>query len=162
MGAIFTLIRRSLKSAWRRRWLGVAIAWIICVGGWLVIHKLPDQYVANARLYVNTDAVLTPLLKGLAVDASPEAQLKVLQGTLVSRPNLQTLISKTDLDLTVAGPTQRDALDSPTGERHFGKARQQAEPVLDSVHQQRSQAGTRRRAGAADDLHRQRDRLRPA
>lgn len=110
MGAIFTLIRRSLKAAWRRRWLGVAIAWVICIVGWLVIHKLPDQYVASARLYVNTDAVLTPLLKGLAVDASPEAQLKMLQGTLVSRPNLDKLISKSDLNLTVGGPTQRDAL----------------------------------------------------
>lgn len=110
MGAIFTLIRRSLKSAWRRRWLGVAIAWIICLGGWAVISQLPDQYQANARIYVNTDAVLTPLLKGLAVDSSPEARLRVLQSTLVSRPNIQTLISKTDLDLTVTGPAQRDAL----------------------------------------------------
>ncbi|HEX5327713.1 MAG TPA: hypothetical protein VFW75_13675, partial [Acetobacteraceae bacterium] len=110
MGAIFTLIRRSLKSAWRRRWLGVAIAWIICLGGWAVISQLPDQYQANARIYVNTDAVLTPLLKGLAVDSSPEARLRVLQSTLVSRPNIQTLISKTDLDLAVTGPAQRDAL----------------------------------------------------
>jgi len=110
MGAIFTLIRRSLKSAWRRRWLGVAIAWVVCLAGWAVISRLPNQYQASARLYINSDAVLTPLLKGLAADASPDSQLKLLQGTLLSRPNIQTLISKTDLDLSVTDPAQRDML----------------------------------------------------
>ena len=79
MGAIFTLLRRSLKAAWRRRWLGVAIAWVICLAGWAGISKVPNQYQASARLYIDTNAVLTPLLKNLAVDSSPDAQLRVLQ-----------------------------------------------------------------------------------
>ncbi len=110
MGAIFTLLRRSLKAAWRRRWLGVAIAWVVCLLGWIGVSQVPNQYLSSARLYVNTDAVLTPLLKGLAVDSSPGTELRVLQATLLSRPNVETLISKTDLDLTVGDATQRDAL----------------------------------------------------
>jgi polysaccharide chain length determinant protein (PEP-CTERM system associated) len=78
--------------------------------GWAVISKLPNQYESSARMYLNTDAVLTPLLKGLAVDSSPDAQLKVLQSTLLSRPNIETLISKTDLDFSVNTQAQRDAL----------------------------------------------------
>ncbi len=110
MGAIFTLIRRSLKAAWRRRWLGVAIAWVVCLLGWIGVSIMPNQYLASARLYVNTDAVLTPLLKDLAVNSSPDSELRVLQATLLSRPNVETLISKTDLDLAVSSPAQRDAL----------------------------------------------------
>jgi polysaccharide chain length determinant protein (PEP-CTERM system associated) len=110
MGAILTLLRRSLKSAWRRRWLGVAIAWVVCLLGWIGVSLVPNEYQAYARLYVNTDAVLTPLLKNIAVDASPDQELRVLQATLLSRPNVETLISKTDLDLTVSNPDQRDAL----------------------------------------------------
>lgn len=110
MGAIFTLLRRSLKAAWRRRWLGVAIAWVVCLAGWIGISVIPNQYLAGARLYVNTDAVLTPLLKDLAVNSSPNSELRLLQATLLSRPNVETLISKTDLDLTVSSPEQRDAL----------------------------------------------------
>jgi len=110
MGAIFTLLRRSLRAAWRRRWLGVAIAWVVCLFGWVGVSLVPDQYLASARLYVNTDAVLTPLLKNIGVDSSPDQELKVLQGTLLSRPNVETLISKTDLDLSVSTPAQRDAL----------------------------------------------------
>lgn len=110
MDAVLTLLRRYLKAAWRRRWLGVAITWVFCLIGWGVVAMLPNYYESSARLYVNTDAVLTPLLKGLAADTSPAGRFKVLQGTLVSRPNLETLISKTDLNLTVNGPVERDAL----------------------------------------------------
>jgi polysaccharide chain length determinant protein (PEP-CTERM system associated) len=110
MGAMLTLLRRWLRSAWRRRWLGVAIAWVVCLLGWIGVSLVPNQYQAYARLYVNTDAVLTPLLRNIAIDASPDQELKVLQATLLSRPNVETLISKTDLDLTVSGPGQRDAL----------------------------------------------------
>ena len=34
----------------------------------------------------------------------------MLQRTLLSRPNLEKLISKTDLDLSVAGPSDRERL----------------------------------------------------
>src|SRR6185437_1940396 len=37
-------------------------------------------------------------------------QLEILQRTLLSRPNLQKLISKTDLDLTLKGPEDRERL----------------------------------------------------
>jgi len=110
MGAIFTLLRRSLKAAWRRRWLGVAIAWVVCLLGWVGVSLVPNEYSVDARLYVNTDAVLTPLLKNIGVDTSPDQELRVLQATLLSRPNVETLISKTDLDLRVTTPAQRDAL----------------------------------------------------
>ena len=110
MGAIFTLLRRSLKAAWRRRWLGVAIAWVVCLLGWVGVSLVPNEYSVDARLYVNSDAVLTPLLKNIGVDTSPDQQLRVLQATLLSRPNVETLISKTDLDLRVTTPAQRDAL----------------------------------------------------
>jgi polysaccharide chain length determinant protein (PEP-CTERM system associated) len=110
MGAILTLLRRSLKAAWRRRWLGVIIAWVVCVLGWIGVSLVPDQYESYARLYVNSDAVLTPLLKDIAVDSSPDQELRVLQATLLNRPNIESLISKTDLDLTVSGPAEREAL----------------------------------------------------
>lgn len=110
MDVFLTLFRRYLRAAWRRRWLGLGVAWIACLIGWGVVSAIPSQYTSNARLYVDTDAVLTPLLKGLAVDATPADRLAVLQQTLLSRPNLERLISKTDLELTVNDASQRDAL----------------------------------------------------
>src|SRR5487761_2089291 len=103
-------IQRHLKAAWRRRWIGVAASWAICIAGWVLVAVTPNQYQARAELYVGTNAILTPLLAGLAVNTSPQGQLEMLQRTLLSRPNIETLISKTAQDLFVTGPGARDQL----------------------------------------------------
>ncbi len=104
------IVRRYLAALWRYRWPAVLFAWLICAIGWTIVFLMPNIYEANARLYVDADAVLTPLLRGIAVDDNPDAQLDILQRTLLSRPNLETLISKTDLDLQVHNAAERDAL----------------------------------------------------
>ncbi len=43
-------------------------------------------------------------------NSAPASQLELLQRTLLSRPNLEKVISKTDLDLTVANPSDRERL----------------------------------------------------
>ncbi|HVB67133.1 MAG TPA: XrtA system polysaccharide chain length determinant [Acetobacteraceae bacterium] len=104
------LLQKHLKAAWRRRWIGVAAAWAVCIAGWSLVAALPNQYEASSELFVDTNAILTPLLAGIAVNTSPQGQLEMLQRTLLSRPNIETLISKTNLDLSVSGPLARDAL----------------------------------------------------
>jgi polysaccharide chain length determinant protein (PEP-CTERM system associated) len=104
------LLLRYLRAAWRRRWLGLAVAWAVCLAGWGYIQTRPDEYQSHARLYVDADAVLTPLLHGLAVDVSSADQLAVLQRTLLSRPNLQMLVAKTDLGLQAPTAADRERL----------------------------------------------------
>ncbi len=104
------MARRYLLGIWRFRWVVAAAAWLLCLGGWFGVWLIPNQYEANARLYVDADAVLTPLLHGLALDNSPANQLDVLQRTLLSRPNLERLIAKTDLDLQVRSPSDRERM----------------------------------------------------
>ena len=115
MYALRLLMRREVSAAWRYRWAAVAVAWVICLGGWAYTWTIPNQYEASARLYVDADAVLTPLLRGLAVDNSLASQLDVLQRTLLSRPNLEKLVSKTDLDLQVSGPADLEGLVASLG-----------------------------------------------
>jgi polysaccharide chain length determinant protein (PEP-CTERM system associated) len=110
MESLRLLAETYLRAAWRRRWVGVIIAWLICGLGWVGVYLVPNQFESTARLYVDADAILTPLLKGLAADSSPTSELDVLQRTLLSRPNLENLISKTDLDLSVSGPSDRERL----------------------------------------------------
>ncbi len=110
MDAIRLLIAQYLRAAWRRRWMGVVIAWLVCGLGWVGVYAIPNQFESSARLYVDADAVLTPLLRGIAADSAPTTQLEIIQRTLLSRPNLEKLISKTDLDLTLNGPSDRERL----------------------------------------------------
>ncbi|MBW4090002.1 MAG: hypothetical protein HIU82_02670 [Proteobacteria bacterium] len=110
MEFVRALLQKHIKAAWRRRWIGVAAAWVVCIAGWGLVAALPNQYQASSELFVDTNAILTPLLAGIAVNTSPQGQLEMLQRTLLSRPNVETLISKTNLDLSVSGPLARDAL----------------------------------------------------
>lgn len=110
MDPIRLLIRQYINAAWRRRWTGVIVAWLVCACGWAAVAFIPNEYESSARLYVDADAVLTPLLSGLAADSAPQSQLELIQRTLLSRPNLEKVISKTDLDLTVGNPSDRERL----------------------------------------------------
>ena len=110
MDSLRLLLEQYGRAAWRRRWVGIFITWLICGVGWVGVYLVPNQYESSARLFVDADAILTPLLRGLAVDSAPVGQLEMLQRTLLSRPNLEKLISKTDLDLGLGGPSDRERL----------------------------------------------------
>jgi polysaccharide chain length determinant protein (PEP-CTERM system associated) len=108
--------RKALVAAWRRRWLVVATAWLVCLLGWTGVFLIPNSYESQARLYVDTDAVLTPLLRGLAIDTAP-SQLEIMQRTLLSRPNLNKLIDGTSLNLNASRVGQREALITALGQQ---------------------------------------------
>ncbi len=110
MDSMRLLLAQYLRAAWRRRWMGVIVAWMVCGVGWAAVYTIPNTFESAARLFVDADAVLTPLLRGLAADSAPTTQLEILQRTLLSRPNLEKLVSKTDLDLTLNGPSDRERL----------------------------------------------------
>lgn len=110
MDSLRNLVTQYLRAAWRRRWMGVIVSWLVCGLGWVGVYAVPNIYESSARLYVDSDAILTPLLRGIAADSAPTTQLEILQRTLLSRPNLEKLISKTDLDLTLNGQSDRERL----------------------------------------------------
>jgi polysaccharide chain length determinant protein (PEP-CTERM system associated) len=110
MEQLRVLVRRQASAAWRFRWAMMACTWIVCAIGWVAVTMIPNRYEASARLYVDADAVLTPLLRGLAVENQVAGQVDMLQRTLLSRPNLERLISNTDLDLEIAGSSDLESL----------------------------------------------------
>lgn len=85
-----------LSSTWQYRWFGVAAAWIICLAGWIVVGVIPDQYQSEAKVYIDTDTLLRPLLKGLAVSNDADQQVSVMLRTLITRPNIEQVIRLTD------------------------------------------------------------------
>ena len=110
MDDLRSLVQRFTFSIWRKRWIALGIAWVLCIAGWFAVASIPNQYEASARVYVDSDAVLTPLLRGIALDNTSGSQLDLLQHTVLSRPNLERLISKTDLELQVSGPSDLERL----------------------------------------------------
>jgi polysaccharide chain length determinant protein (PEP-CTERM system associated) len=98
------------RGVWNRRWVGLAVAWLVGVIGAVVVWQIPDKYEASARIYVDTDSVLRPLLSGLAVQPDVTQQVNILSRTLISRPNVERLIRMTDLDLKLQTPAAKEAV----------------------------------------------------
>ena len=47
-------ILQQVRGIWRYRGVGMLVAWLLCLTGWLVVLALPDTYSAWARVYVDT------------------------------------------------------------------------------------------------------------
>lgn len=97
-------------GVWRYRWIALTVAWFVAVAGWAVVWKMPDAYVASAKVFVDTNSVLRPLLRGLAITPNIDQRVSMMSRTLLSRPNLEKLARMTDLDLTVTTEAQKQAL----------------------------------------------------
>ncbi|GAA5180377.1 Wzz/FepE/Etk N-terminal domain-containing protein [Niveibacterium umoris] len=95
---------------WRYRWWGLLAAWIGGVILAVVVMMIPDKYEARARVFVDTQSVLKPLMQGLAVPTNVEQQVTILSRTLISRPNVEKLIRMADLDLDVKTREKREIL----------------------------------------------------
>lgn len=98
------------RGMWRFRWPGVAVAWLVAIIGTVIVLKIPNQYEAAARIHVDTQSILKPLMSGLAVQPNVEQQVGMLSRTLISRPNLEKLVRMADLDLASTSKAEQDAL----------------------------------------------------
>lgn len=109
MQDIFIQKLALLRSAWERRWIGAAAAWALFVVGAVAVAFVPERYEASAKVFVNTQSVLKPLIEGIAVQPNIDQQLAMLGKTLISRPTMEQLISDPTLDLQPAHGESKDA-----------------------------------------------------
>lgn len=104
-----TSVLTQVRRAWRYRWHAAAFSWIFCVVGWLGVAMVPSRYQATARVRVDTQGILGPLLKGLAVQPDRDQQLALMTRTLLSRPNLERVAATTpELDVGQGTPKERE------------------------------------------------------
>lgn len=100
----------QLRGMWHRRWIGLGAAWIVAIVGVAIVYKIPERYEASARVYVDTESLLRPLLAGLAVQPNLDQQVSLISRTLISRPNVEKLLRLADLDLQTTDAADRDEL----------------------------------------------------
>jgi polysaccharide chain length determinant protein (PEP-CTERM system associated) len=110
MDELLHQILTALRGMWRRRWIGLTVAWTVAVIGAIVVLRIPDRYEATARVYVDTQTVLKPLMSGLAVQPNIDEQISMLARTLIARPNIEKIMRSADLDVTATTQLQKDRL----------------------------------------------------
>ena len=110
MDELIAEITTVARGMWKHRWMGLIVAWIATAIGSAVVMSVPDKYEATARIFVDTQSILKPLMSGLAVQPNVDQQVVMLSRTLISRPNVEKLIRMTDLDLKITSKSEQDAL----------------------------------------------------
>ncbi len=66
MTSLLDEFKVALHGIWQHRWLAMAVAWALCLLGWLVVALIPNSYESRARIQVEInefvlDATSNPL-----------------------------------------------------------------------------------------------------
>jgi polysaccharide chain length determinant protein (PEP-CTERM system associated) len=105
MNGLYDEFRVALHSVWTRRWLVLAVAWGICVLGWLVIASIPNRYDSRARLLVDINEIIpADAQSGPYAD---RARIDQIRETLTSARNLEKVAITTGMIPAGAGEREK-------------------------------------------------------
>ena len=101
MNSLYDEFRVALHSVWTRRWLVLAVAWGICILGWLAIASIPNRYDSRARLLVDVNQILPDEAGG-----GRGPRIDQIRETLTSARNMEKVAATTGL--LPAGANERE------------------------------------------------------
>ncbi|KTE00615.1 XrtA system polysaccharide chain length determinant [Sphingopyxis sp. H115] len=105
MNSLYDEFRVALHSVWTRRWLVLAVAWGICILGWLAIASIPNRYDSRARLLVDINEILPDDVQGGGMGG--RQQIDQIRETLTSARNLEKVAATTGLLPAGAGEREK-------------------------------------------------------
>ncbi len=103
MQDVFDELRNALHTIWNRRWLALAVAWGLCILGWIVVALTPNSYESQARIYVELEDVLSEQLQ---ISGDGQQAITKVRQTLVSAVNLERVIRSTQLGENIGSDTE--------------------------------------------------------
>ena len=100
MNGLYDEFKIALYSVWNRRWLALAVAWGLCLLGWLVVALIPNSYQSQARISVEMQSLLSDKV---GVDARERKKnMERVRETLASTGNLEKVVRGTALNQSVS------------------------------------------------------------
>lgn len=102
MNSLYDELLAALHGVWNRRWLALAVAWAVCLLGWLVVALIPNSYESRARIFVQLDDALAEQV-GIDV-ADRKRDIERIRQTLTSAVNLEKVVRSTRIGETVTSP----------------------------------------------------------
>ena len=100
MNSLYDEIQIAVHSVWNRRWLALAVAWGLCLLGWLVVALIPNSYESKARISVEMQSILSDKV---GVDSRERKKnMERVQETLASTINLEKVVRGTALNQSVS------------------------------------------------------------
>jgi polysaccharide chain length determinant protein (PEP-CTERM system associated) len=108
MNEVLQLGLIRLRFAWRYRWVGLAAATGLLATSGAALQLYADRYEASAKVHVNTQTVLKPLMRELAAQPDIDLQVRMLARTLITHPRIEKLVDSMQLVDKDASPQQRE------------------------------------------------------
>jgi polysaccharide chain length determinant protein (PEP-CTERM system associated) len=102
------MVLDEARSAWRFRRSALTVAWSVALVGWLGVFIIPAQYESTAKVFVDTNSLLRPLLEGIAVQPSATDQVSLVRRALLSRTQLEQVVSQTALGERVSSDREKE------------------------------------------------------
>lgn len=96
MTGLFDEIRIAVHMMWTRRWIALAVAWGVCILGWLFVSQIPSRYESHARVFVQMRQVLPASANGATI-GDQVRDIDTVRQTLTSAVNLEKVVRGTDL-----------------------------------------------------------------
>lgn len=110
MDKLISDILRHLRAMWRYRWLGLVTSGILAIATAAYVITIPKKYEASARIFVNTDSILKPLMQGMTAQPDNSQRVALLSRVVISRPNVASLIQETGIAAKAKTTEQRERL----------------------------------------------------
>lgn len=110
MDEIKEQVLNVLTMMWQRKWWALGGIWAVGIIGWIIVASIPNVYESKARIYVDTETLLKPLLQGLSAESDVKSQALLMQSTLLTRPNIERVIRDTDLNLEITDDKSMETL----------------------------------------------------
>ena len=108
-GAHIEQLRAWVRVVVRRRWLALGVAMVCALLSVAGLNFYREKFESSARIYVDTQTVLKPLMAGLTYQPDIDQQLRMLARTLISRENVERLVQTPGLEIDVSDEAKREA-----------------------------------------------------
>jgi len=94
-GSLVDRLQTWGHSIWRRRWLSMLTAWLICLAGWATIALWPTSFVTSAVIHADLAALIA---QNAAAEEPKKTPIAILRSVLLSDESLLEVGRQTSLD----------------------------------------------------------------
>jgi polysaccharide chain length determinant protein (PEP-CTERM system associated) len=101
--------RRLMRLIGKHRWLALLAIALVAAASMSMLSVMPERYRASARVYVDTQTALRPLMANLTFQPDIDQQVAMLARTLISRPNVERLIDVPEVGIRTSNAAEREA-----------------------------------------------------
>ena len=95
------------KGALHYKWTAMVISWVLCLGGWVYVSEMPNNYTSEAKVQIRYQPML---VNSFSLEGDHKGLLRVIQQWLFTKENLDQIIDVSGLEKTINGEKEHHAL----------------------------------------------------